>query len=83
LQAAQRVFPVAPSVITRAVREARRIAKLPEHIKFHTMRHEATSTLMERDLNPVEVANMTGHASLDTMRRYTHPQRSAVLKKLG
>lgn len=60
LQAAQRVFPVAPSVITRVVREARRAAKLPEHIKFHTMRHEATSAFMERGLNPVEVGTRPG-----------------------
>ncbi len=81
-QTDQRVFPIAPSTLTKAVRESRRAAGLPEYINVHITRHEATSAFRERGLSMEETAEMTGHTSFDTMRRYTHPERSATLKKL-
>ena len=39
---------------------------------FHDLRHEATSRLFEKGLNPVEVATITGHKNTRMLMRYTH-----------
>lgn len=40
--------------------------------RFHDLRHEATSRLFEKGLNVMEVAAITGHKTLDMLKRYTH-----------
>jgi integrase len=42
-----------------------------EDLHFHDLRHEATSRLFEKDLNPVEVATITGHKDTKMLMRYT------------
>lgn len=54
-----------------------------ENLRFHDLRHEATSRLFEKDLNIMEVSSMTGHKSLQMLKRYTHMQAANVAKKLG
>ena len=41
-------------------------------LTFHDLRHEATSRLFERGLNPMEVTAITGHKTLQMLKRYTH-----------
>ena len=41
-------------------------------ITFHDLRHEATSRFFERGLNPMQVAAITGHKTLQMLKRYTH-----------
>ena len=36
------------------------------------LRHEATSRLFELGLNPMHVAAITGHKTLQMLKRYTH-----------
>ena len=36
------------------------------------LRHEATSRLFEKGLNPAEVATITGHKDTKMLMRYTH-----------
>jgi integrase len=43
-----------------------------EDLRFHDLRHEATSRLFERGLNPMQVAAITGHKTLQMLKRYTH-----------
>ncbi|MBB3192851.1 tyrosine-type recombinase/integrase [Roseateles terrae] len=38
-------------------------------VRFHDLRHEATSRLFEKGLNPMEVASMTGHKSMQMLKR--------------
>jgi integrase len=52
------------------------------NIRFHDLRHEATSRLFEVGLNPMEVASMTGHKSMQMLKRYTHVEASKVAAKL-
>lgn len=52
-------------------------------LRFHDLRHEATSRLFEKGLGTMEVASMTGHKSLAMLRRYTHIGASNLAKKLG
>jgi len=45
-------------------------------LRFHDLRHEATSRLFEKGLNPVEVATITGHKNPRMLMR---PNRSSPL----
>lgn len=52
-------------------------------IRFHDLRHEATSRLFEKGLNVMEVAAITGHKTLDMLKRYTHLRAEDLAKKLN
>lgn len=66
------VFPgVTGEAVKRAFIRACRRAQI-EDFHFHDLRHEATSRLFEKGLNAIEVASITGHKTLQMLRRYTH-----------
>lgn len=50
-------------------------------LRFHDLRHEATSRLFEKGLNTAEVRAITGH-SLQSLQRYTHLSPHELAKKL-
>jgi integrase len=52
-------------------------------LRFHDLRHEATSRLFEKGLNLMEVASITGHRTLEMLKRYTHLRASDLAAKLG
>jgi integrase len=52
-----------------------------EDLRFHDFRHEATSRLFEKGLNVMEVAAITGHKTLDMLKRYTHLRAEDLAKK--
>ena len=52
-------------------------------LHFHDLRHEATSRLFEKGLNPVEVATITGHKDPRMLMRYTHLRAEDLARKLG
>lgn len=54
-----------------------------KNLRLHDLRHEATSRLFEKGLSPMEVATMTGHKTLTTLKRYTHPNVTEIARKLG
>jgi integrase len=54
-----------------------------DDLRFHDLRHEATSRLFERGLTIMEVASITGHKTLQMLKRYTHPRADDLAKKLG
>lgn len=43
-----------------------------EDLVFHDLRHEATSRLFEKGFSSMEVATITGHKTLQMLKRYTH-----------
>lgn len=51
-------------------------------VRFHDLRHEATSRMFEKGLNVMEVAAITGHKTLDMLKRYTHLRAEDLAKKL-
>ncbi len=51
-------------------------------LRFHDLRHEATSRLFEKGLGIMEVASMTGHKSLSMLKRYTHIEAEKLALKL-
>ena len=54
-----------------------------EGLRFHDLRHEATSRFFERGLSTEEVMAMTGHKTYLMLARYTHLQGKGVREKLG
>ena len=54
-----------------------------EDLRFHDLRHEATSRLFERGFNVMEVARITGHENLKHLKRYTHIKPESLVARLG
>lgn len=53
-------------------------------LRFHDLRHEATSRLFERtDLRDVEIASITGHKTMDMLKRYAHLRAHELASRLG
>jgi len=53
------------------------------NFRFHDFRHEASSRLFEKNLNVMEVAAITGHKSLQMLKRYTHLKAEDIVRKLN
>ena len=51
-------------------------------LTFHDLRHEATSRFFEKGLNPMQVSAITGHKTLQMLRRYTHLKAEDLAKML-
>ncbi len=68
--------------ISRAFARACRRADIDD-LRFHDLRHEATSRLFEKGLNPMQVAAITGHKTLQMLKRYTHLRAEDLAKLLG
>lgn len=51
---------------------------------FHDARHEALSRLAERgDLSILDLASISGHKTMQMLKRYTHLRAADLAKKLG
>jgi integrase len=78
--------PVFLGLTTEAVKRAyiRAVRRAGiENLRFHDLRHEATTRLFEKGLNIMEVASITGHKDLRMLRRYTHLKAEDLARKLG
>ncbi len=77
-----RVFPMTAEafkqVFERAVSRAGIVG-----LRFHDLRHEATSRLAMRLSNVLELGAVTGHKTLRMLARYYHPRASDLARKLG
>jgi len=54
-----------------------------DDLHFHDLRHEAISRLVERGLNLMEVAAVSGHQTMQMLKRYTHLRAEDIALKLG
>jgi integrase len=54
-----------------------------QNFRFHDLRHEATSRLFEMNLNMMEVSTITGHKTLQMLKRYTHLSIDKIVKKIN
>ncbi|WP_250538244.1 MULTISPECIES: site-specific integrase [unclassified Caballeronia] len=76
------VFPgFTANALKLAFRRAVERAKI-KGLRFHDLRHEATSRLFEKRLAVMEVASITGHQDVRMLRRYTHLQVRDLARKL-
>ena len=78
-----RVFPLTTNAIRQAwCRALRRVGIVGLH--FHDLRHEATSRLAVKFNGDVmAMSAMTGHKSLQMLKRYTHLRAEELARRLG
>jgi len=76
-----RVFPIEGNGLSHAFTDACRRAGI-EGLHFHDLRHEATSRLFEDGFAIQEVAAITGHQTLQMLKRYTHLRAEDLAKKM-
>jgi integrase len=75
------VFGLLPDFITHSFINICKNANITD-LKFHDLRHEATSRLFELGLNPFQVAAITGHGDMQSLKRYTHLKGVDLVKEL-
>ena len=77
------VFPVERMTLYHAFAAACKRAKL-DNFTWHDLRHEALSRLAERgDFSVLELAAVSGHKTLQMLKRYTHLQATKLAEKMG
>ncbi len=52
------------------------------NLRFHDLRHEAVSRLVEAGLGDQEVASISGHKSMQMLKRYTHLRAEDLVERL-
>ena len=77
-----RVWGMRPESMSQAFERVCKGAGV-ENMTFHDLRHEATSRLFEKGLNPMQVAAITGHKTLQMLKRYTHLRAEDLVGMLG
>ncbi|WP_066095045.1 site-specific integrase [Xanthomonas massiliensis] len=77
-----RVFPVTGEALKQSFTRAAVRAGLGD-LHFHDLRHEATSRIAPKLGNVLELSAVTGHMSLQMLKRYFHPIASELARKLG
>lgn len=76
------VFGMSAHAISYAfIRACKRAAINDLH--FHDLRHEAITRFFEKGLNVMEVSAVSGHKTLQMLKRYTHLRAEDLAKKLG
>ena len=77
-----RVWGMRPDSISQAFERVCKVAGI-EGLTFHDLRHEATSRLFEKGLGLMEVASITGHKTMQMLKRYTHLRAEDLVGRLG
>ena len=78
-----RVFSTDRMTLYKAFQRCCKTAGLDD-FTFHDLRHEALSRLAERgDFTVLELAAVSGHKTLQMLKRYTHLQAESLARKLG
>lgn len=75
------VFPLAASAVRSAFERVRAKAGLKD-LRFHDLRREGTTRMIERGLNLIEASSVSGHRDLRMLQRYVVPSHAAMLAKL-
>lgn len=70
-----------PEGLKSAWRRLRQDAGI-EGLRFHDLRHEAASRFFEKGLNQFQVAAITGHKTLQMLKRYTHLRAADLVQLL-
>jgi integrase len=76
------VFEIRPDSVSQSFERACKRVGIAG-LRFHDLRHEATSRLFEKGLNTMEVATITGHKTLEMLNRYTHLRAEDLVVKIG
>jgi integrase len=71
-----------PFLINRAWSNALKKADI-EGLRFHDLRHEATSRFVEAGLSDLEVSSIIGHKTMQMLKRYTHLRSENLSDKIA
>lgn len=77
-----RVFPVDENALRTTWSQAMKRAGIKE-LRWHDLRHEATSRLFEMGLDRIEAASITGHKTLQMLKDYTHLRAEKLALKMN
>jgi integrase len=77
-----RLFPITVAAMEASFLKAVRRAGL-SGLHFHDLRHTAASRMAKKLPNVIELASVTGHTSLQMLKRYYHPKAEELALKLG
>ncbi|GMQ82811.1 MAG: hypothetical protein BMS9Abin05_2274 [Rhodothermia bacterium] len=61
---------VVPGYVSKRFKHYARLARLPENIHFHSLRHTTATWLIEEGVNPAVVQKILGHKDLQTTMIY-------------
>lgn len=75
------VWCIKPDSITQAFERVCKKAEITD-LRFHDLRHEATSRFFEKGFNIMEVSSITGHKDLRMLKRYTHLKAEDLVQRL-
>lgn len=75
------LFPVKPDTLKLSWRRLVRRAGIQD-LRFHDLRHEAISRLLEKGLTIPEAASVSGHRTASMLMRYAHPDARKVREKM-
>lgn len=78
----ENVFDCTKSAVTQAWEHLRARAGRSD-LRFHDLRHEAVTRLLERGWNVIEVATVSGHKELKMLQRYSHLRAEDLVARLG
>ena len=70
-----------PYCINKVWSAALKRAGIP-NLRFHDLRHESVSRLVELGLTDQEVAAISGHKSMQMLKRYTHLRAEDLVERL-
>jgi integrase len=76
------VFPITVAALDRAFRVGCVRAGIAD-LRFHDLRHTATSRMAKKLPNLIELSAVTGHKTMQMLKRYYHPKASDLALKLG
>lgn len=76
------LFNIKPDSLSDAWRKVRRKVGLVD-IHFHDTRHEAATRMSKKLVNVLELSAVTGHRSLQSLKRYYNPTPGDLASKLG
>lgn len=77
----QTVFPLTPNALKLGFERALERSRIDD-LRFHDLRHEAVSRFFEKGLNVMEVASISGHKTLQMLKRYSHMQLGNLIQKI-
>ena len=80
-ETSETVLNMFPDYITHSFIKICKNADIKD-LRWHDLRHEATSRFFEIGLSALEVASITGHKTLQMLQRYTHLKAIDLAKKL-
>jgi len=76
------VFSITAQTTAAAFKRATVRASI-KGLRFHDLRHTATSRMADKLPNVIELAAVTGHSSIQMLKRYYHPNAALLARKLG